>query len=51
MDAKEFIKVFDQNLFIKEFRSQEKRDCFKEIAECLVKNNSIFEGKIIVDLL
>ena len=42
---------FDQNLFIKEFRSQKKRDCFKEIAECLVKNNSIFEGKIIVDLL
>ncbi len=51
MEAKEFIKVFDQNLFIKEFRSQSKRDVFKEIAECLVKNNTIFEGKIIVDLL
>lgn len=51
MELKEFLKVFDQNLFITNFRSPAKRDVFKEIAECLEKNNRVFEGKIIVDLL
>jgi len=51
MEPQEFIKVFNQNLFIKDFRSSNKREVFKEIAECLEKHNYVYEGKIIVDLL
>ncbi|HNR14945.1 MAG TPA: PTS sugar transporter subunit IIA [Thermodesulfobacteriota bacterium] len=51
MDHKEFLKVFDQDLFVSEFRSTAKREVFKEIAECLEKSSRVFEGKIIVDLL
>ena len=51
MEPKDFLKAFDQHLFITEFSSNNKREVFKEIAACLEKNNNVFNGKIIVDLL
>jgi len=51
MKVEEFLSFFDPDLFIKEFKSYEKKDIFKEIAKCLESNNRVYDATIIVDLL
>ena len=51
MEINEFLSFFDNNLFIKEFKSNSPKLIFKEIAQCLEYNKYIFKAEIIVDLL